>query len=122
MQVPKTEEEWKRISTEFSSRWNFPHCVGAMDGKHIAIKCPANSGSNFYNYKNFFSIVLFAIVDADYKFLYVDVGRNGRISDGGILANWLLFLAGVGYFNAVIGNLFCGVWLPLCGNRIPILW
>jgi hypothetical protein len=58
-----------------------------MDGKHIAIKCPANSGSNFYNYKNFFNLFLFAIVDADYKFLYVDVGRNGRISDGGIFAN-----------------------------------
>jgi hypothetical protein len=56
-------------------------------GLSLAMKCPANSGSNFYNYKNFFSNVLFAIVDADYKFLYVDVGRNGRISDGGIFAN-----------------------------------
>ena len=78
MQVPNTEEEWKHISSEFSSRWNFPHCVGAIDGKHIAVKCPA---------KNFFNLFLFAIVDADYKFLYVDVGRNGRISDGGIFAN-----------------------------------
>lgn len=87
LQVPSTEDEWKEVSREFFSKWNFPHCIGAMDGKHVGIKCPANSGSNFYNYKNFFSIVLFAIVDADYKFLYVDVGKNGRISDGGIFAN-----------------------------------
>lgn len=58
-----------------------------MDGKHVGIKCPAKSGSNFFNYKNFFSIVLFAIVDAVYKFIYIDVGKNGRISDGGIFAN-----------------------------------
>jgi hypothetical protein len=87
LQVPSTEEEWKEVSNEFLIRWNFPHCIGAMDGKHVAINCPANSGSNFYNYKNFFSIVLFTIVDADYKFVYVDVGKNGRISDGGIFAN-----------------------------------
>ena len=45
---------------------------------------PDNTGSDFYNYKGFFSIVLMAVVDADYKFLYADIGKQGRISDSGI--------------------------------------
>ena len=32
-------------------------------------------------------MVLLALVDADYKFIYVDVGCNGRISDGGVYRN-----------------------------------
>lgn len=62
-----------------------------MDGKHIAIRCPLKSGSNYYNYKQFYRIVLLALVDADYKFKYIDCGCNGRVSDGGVFANSTLF-------------------------------
>lgn len=55
-----------------------------MDGKHILFKVPRNAGSSFYNYKKQNSIMLLTLVDADYKFIYVDVGTNGRVSDGGV--------------------------------------
>ena len=34
-----------------------------------------------HNYKRFFSIILLALVDTDYKFLWVDMGVNGSMSD-----------------------------------------
>lgn len=45
------ESEWQNLSEDFQNMWDLPNCVGAIDGKHVAITCPPNSGSLFYNYK-----------------------------------------------------------------------
>jgi hypothetical protein len=87
LRMPSTEEEWNGISQKFYSEWNFPNCFGALDGKHVIMYPPRNSGSTYYNYKEGFSIVLLGLVDADYKFIALDIGANGRCSDSGIWEN-----------------------------------
>lgn len=108
--MPSSEEEWKLIGKAFEEKWNYPFCLGALDGKHVSIKQPDCSGSLYFNYKHFFSIVLLALVDAEYRFVYVDVGAPGRCGDAGIFANSslkraldenLLNLPGAGYLPGV---------------------
>ncbi|MFV0265451.1 MAG: transposase family protein, partial [Kluyvera sp.] len=73
--MPTTPDEWKQVASEFERRWQVPHVTGALDGKHVKIRQPANSGSEFWCvYKHCYSIILMAMVDADYKFLWVDTG------------------------------------------------
>ena len=81
---PPNEDTWKQIEFGFRTCWNFPNCIGAIDGKHVALRAPANSGSLYFNYKNHFSVVLMALVDHAYKFIFVDVGNYGSNSDLGI--------------------------------------
>ena len=92
-------KEWEFISQDFKEKWQFPNALGAIDGKHIVIIPPPNSGSNYYNYKHTNSIVLLAIDGPNYpncpnypnypncpnyECLFADVGSNGRMNDSGI--------------------------------------
>ena len=83
---PPTRQDWVQIESNFYNQWNFPNCVGAVDGKHM-IQAPHNSGSQFFNYKGTFSLVLMARVDADYRFVFVDIEDYGSQSNGAVLKN-----------------------------------
>ncbi|KAF0713367.1 protein ANTAGONIST OF LIKE HETEROCHROMATIN PROTEIN 1-like, partial [Aphis craccivora] len=82
LEMPEpTKDVWIQTAEGFYNNANFPNCLGAVDGKHIRIINPAKSGSDFFNYKHFFSINLMALVDSNYCFLSIDVGAYGREGD-----------------------------------------
>lgn len=82
--IPSTRDDWEKVSREFEKRANFPHCIGAIDGKHMRVIKPMHTGSLYFNYKHYFSIVLLALCDANYNFLYIDVGAYGKSSDSAV--------------------------------------
>ncbi|KAH7712368.1 hypothetical protein AAVH_20277 [Aphelenchoides avenae] len=76
--------EWLEIAKGFWEQWQLPNALGAIDGKHVKLRAPANSGSLYFNYKKGFSTVMLAVSDARHRVVYVSVGSFGRESDGGI--------------------------------------
>jgi len=32
------ENIWLRIANDFATKWDFPHCIGAIDGKQVTIQ------------------------------------------------------------------------------------
>lgn len=116
LRPPEKQADWLRISNEFETAWNLPHCVGAIDGKHIAMQCPRKSGSLYYNYKGFFSIVLMAVCDGNYNFTLVDIGQYGSNNDSGVLSNSEM---GKAFEDGTI-NFPAAVHLPGC-NQLPSL-
>lgn len=57
-----------------------PTCSG-LDGKHVAIRYLDGDGPTFFNFKRYQSTVLSAMVDANYKFRWVNVSEPGEYSD-----------------------------------------
>lgn len=69
-ELPTSENKWLETSKQFETMWQFNNRIGAMDVKHVLIKKPPGTGSLYFNYKGTFSVVLFAIVNANYEFMY----------------------------------------------------
>ena len=87
LRTPSCADDWKKISEGFYRYWNFPNCIGAIDGKHAVMQARPSAGSMYYNYKQTQSIILMAVCDAQYCFTLVDIRDYGRHSYGGVLSH-----------------------------------
>ena len=73
--------DFQRIVNGFQRKWNFPQCLGAIDGTHIPIKAPLIHHSDYYNRKSFHSVILQGVCDSQCCFTDVFAGWPGRAHD-----------------------------------------
>ena len=91
---PTTSEKLEEVMASFEEKWQYPSCFGAVDGCHLPIKCPRGgqeSAKEYHNFKNFFSIVLMALVDSRKRFIWAASGSPGNSHDAIILQSTRLY-------------------------------
>ena len=91
---PTKSEKLEEVMDSFEEKWQYPSCFGAVDGCHLPIKCPRGgqeSAKEYHNFKNFFSIVLMALVDSRKRFIWAASGFPGNSHDAIILQSTRLY-------------------------------
>ena len=82
--LPKCREDFEEKIVDMEEFWQFPCTWAALDGCHIPMKCPPGglaACKEYHNFKNFFSIVLMALVDSNYRFIWGSCGFPGNSHD-----------------------------------------
>uniref|UniRef100_A0A914WL08 DDE Tnp4 domain-containing protein n=1 Tax=Plectus sambesii TaxID=2011161 RepID=A0A914WL08_9BILA len=69
---------------EVVEKTQFSYCLSCVEDKHCLLKKPKKSGALYHNYKGTFSIVLLALCDARYRFIFIAIGSYGHNNDAGI--------------------------------------
>jgi hypothetical protein len=116
--MPHSEQEFKNKIIDMEEMWQIPCCLAALDGCHIPIKCPPGgqeSSKEYHNFKNFFSVVLMAMVDSHYRFIWGSCGYPGNSHDSVIFQSTDLWA------NIQEGNCLPRVWKQVGKQTIPPL-
>ena len=82
--MPQSEQQFRNKIVDMEEMWQFPCCWAAIDGCHIPIKCPPGGQEackEYHNFKNFYSVVLMAMVDSHYRFIWGSCGYPGNSHD-----------------------------------------
>ena len=82
--MPNTQEDFKKKILDMEEFWQFPCYWAAIDGCHIPMKCPPGgleACKQYHNFKNFYSVVLMAMIDSHYRFVWGSCGFPGNSHD-----------------------------------------
>ena len=78
---PKSVDDSSHKLQEMECEWQYKYAFAAIDGSHYPIKClagGAESMKQYYNFKNLYLVVLLALVDAHYRFIWASIGAPGN--------------------------------------------
>ncbi|ETN63564.1 hypothetical protein AND_004722 [Anopheles darlingi] len=76
VKLPENKEEWLRVSQEYENRWKFPHAIGAVEGRYVALKAPMSSETEHSQTKRNCNVVLLGVVDSNSNFMYADIDSS----------------------------------------------
>ncbi|XP_066960858.1 putative nuclease HARBI1 [Macrobrachium rosenbergii] len=100
VKFPTNPVEIQRIQADFSQIAGFPGVVGVIDGTHIKIVAPKDFEEVYINRKNFHSINVQVVFDANYLVRNIVAKWPGSVHDSRILRE-------------------SGVWRGFEQNRVP---
>ena len=110
---PQTTEDLKRSCSEFESILGFPQCVGAIDGSHIPVNAPSDDSVSYYCYKGYCSSILFAVVDARCRYIYISVGNPGKNNDA--------YLYTISSIKEILDSSFFDTYeREMAGEKVPV--
>ena len=79
--------EQQEIKSIYSEVKQFPGVIGFIDGTHIQITQPSERGYDYYNRKDYYSVVLQGVVREDMRFTDVYAGWPGKVHDARVFRN-----------------------------------
>ena len=74
---PKSVDDFSNKLQEMECEWQYKYAFAAIDGSHC-LAGGAESMKQYYNFKNLYLVVLLALVDAQYRFIWASIGAPGN--------------------------------------------
>ena len=110
-----TGDALRALVNGFENKWGFPQCVGSIDGSHIPISAPELSHTDYYNRKGWYSMIVQAVVDHEYIFRDICVGRPGSVHDARVFVNSSIYKKITeGVLDGEGCRIILGKQIPLC--------